>query len=142
MLEPKSLERYSFLWSQARQVIAAVALFVGGVPVVYYFSFLYFLAPFLTLMWLITGASSVYLLYRWNKAGQRVFGGKDKTDTAAFLISGITGVNLGLAGLLSTNIGMSIASGRIIFIVTGAVYLWTAWHLHKRWNENGQRLFS
>ena len=142
LLQPKALERYSFLWSQARQVIAAVALFVGGVPVVYYFGFLNFLAPLLTLMWLITGAASVYLLYRWNKAGKRVFGGKDTMDTVAFLISGITGVNLGLVGLIGTNVGMSIASGRLVFLITGAVYLWTAWHLQKRWNENGQHLFS
>ena len=141
LLSSKSLDRYSFLWSQARQVIAAVALLVGGVPVVFYFSFLMFLAPFLTLMWLITGATSGYLLWRWYKGGQRVFGGTDTKDKVAFLISGITGINLGLAGLLSTNIGMSIASGRGIFLVTGIVYLWTAWYLQKRWKENGQKLF-
>lgn len=141
LLEPSSLERYSFLWSQARQVIAAVALLVGGVPVVFYFSFLMFLAPFLTLMWIVTGATSGYLLWRWHKGGQRVFGGTDMKDKVAFLISGITGINLGLAGLLSTNIGMSIASGRGIFLVTGILYLWTAWYLQKRWKENGQRLF-
>lgn len=135
------LERYSFLWSQARQVIAAVALFVGGVPVIYYFSFLGSLSPFLTLMWLISGITSAYLLYSWNKRGRRLFGGKDQKDMIAFLISTVTGINLGLAGLLGSNIGMSIASGRLIFLVTGLVYLWTAWHLQKRWNANGHRLF-
>jgi len=140
--EPKTLERYSFLWSQARQVIAAVALLVGGVPVVYYFGFLRFLAPFLTLAWLISSVASGYLLYRWEKGGRRVFGGKDQKDTAAFLISGVTGINLGIVGLLGTNIGMSIASGSGILLVTGLVYLWTAWHLHRRWKEHGERLFS
>lgn len=136
------LERYSFLWSQARLVVAAVALFVGGVPVVYYFPFLSFLAPFLTLMWLISGAAAVYLLWRWNRGGKRVFGGKDQKDTVAFIISCATGLNLGFTGLFGTNVGMSIASGRGIFIVTGLVYLATAWYLHKRWTANGQRVFS
>ena len=140
-LEPKSLERYSFMWSQARQVIAAVALFVGGVPVVFYFSFLMFLATFLTLMWLISGAASGYLLYCWNKKGRRLFGGTDQKDMIAFLVSVATGLNLGFAGLFSTNIGMSISSGRLVFILTGAIYLWTAWHLQKRWKASGMKLF-
>lgn len=141
-LQPQRLQRYCFLWSQARQVLAAVALFVGGIPtVVYFFPSSSFLASLLTPTWLISGFASAFLLYRWNEGGRKLFGGTDQKDMIAFLISGVTGINLGLAGLLGTNFGMTIASGRTIFFVTGVVYVWTVWHLQKRWNESGQRLF-
>ena len=142
---PDQLERYSFMWSEARLVIAAVALFIGGVPPVLAFNpfpALYSsLSSLLQLAWLISGAASVYLFYRWNKAGKRLFGHKESRDKYAFLISIVSGVNLGLVGLLGTNVGMSISSSSVMFMVTGFLYLLSAGYLWKRWNRSGQRVF-
>lgn len=142
---PAQLERNSFLWSEVRLVVAAVALFIGGVPPALAFNPISSLVPMifslLKIAWLISGAASAYLLYRWYSNGQRVFGGRDAKDRGAFLVSGISGINLGLVGLLGTNIGMSIASGSLVFGAVGAVYLVAAWHLYQRWNASHQQLF-
>lgn len=139
------LEKNSFLWTEARLVIAAVALFLGGVPV------LYVAAPIpalfglehivLVLAWIISGAASCYLLYGWNKHGRKIFDGKSTKDTTAFLIATVSGVNLGLAGLLGTNIGMTITMNRVVLSLVGLAYLWSAWHLWSRSNPHGKKLF-
>ena len=143
--QPNELEKLSFLWSQARLVVAAVALFIGGVPPLLAFNpipGLYgLLSSLLTLAWIISGAASAYLLYRWQAGGQMLFGGKNQKDLAAFAVSIISGFNLGLTGLLKTNIGMSISSNQLIFIVTGLIYLAAAWHLFQRWNAKNQKVF-
>ena len=144
-LHPDRLERYSFLWSEARLVVAAVALLLGGVPVLKAL----FPSPalsgpvglVLTVTWLASGAASGYLLYRWFTGGKTLFGGKATLDTAAFLVSGVSGVNLGLTAILGTNIGMSIFSGGGIFVIVAVVYLATAFHLFKRWRASGQKVF-
>jgi uncharacterized membrane protein YuzA (DUF378 family) len=147
-LHPDRLERYSFLWSEARLVIAAVALFIGGTPPLIAAAFalrlpiLGLIVPLLTLAWILSGAASAYLLYRWFKGGQRVFGGKDKMDTAAFFVSVVSGLNLGLAGLLSRNIGMSIFPGYVFFVIAGLAYLVSAWHLYRRWKSHGEKVVS
>jgi len=138
------LEDYSFKWSQARLVIAAAALFLGGIPPVVYFNpipALYgSISTLLRLAWLISGVASVYLLYRWN--GQRkLFGRKDRIDTLAFFVSAISGINLGIAGLIGLNIGMAVTSGSFIFTVVGLLYLVSAWRLHKHWKLNDRKLF-
>ncbi len=142
---PNKLERYSFLWSEARLLIAAVALFIGGVPPVLAFNpvsaFYSLLSSLLTLCWIISGVASVYLLYRWNKNGKKLFAVSKQYDTAAFLVMIVTGFNLGITGLIGTNIGMSIFSGRLIFTIGGAIYLITLYYLHTRWNESGKKLF-
>src|SRR3989344_6701391 len=110
--QPAQLERYSFLWSQARLLIAAVALFIGGVPPVLAYNpipGLYGLvSSLLTLSWIISGVAALYLAYRWNANHQMLFGGKAQRDTIAFFISVVSGINLGLTGVLGNNIGMSI----------------------------------
>lgn len=141
--QPEKLERYSFIWSEIRLILAAIALFLGGTPV------LYALVPapsglissILTLCWIISGLAALYLLYRWFQNKQLLFGGKESKDTAAFMILVISGINLGLTGILRQNIGMNISSAQFIFVVVGIIYLVVAAYLYRRWKESGQKLF-
>ncbi len=141
---PKDLERYSFLWSEARLLIGAVALLIGGVPPLYLIAptSLFATARFgLIVCWIISGLTALYLLFQWWKNGQKVFGKKDVKDTIAFLVLVLSGINLGLTGVLGKNIGMTILSGRFVFFITAAVYLYVAYHLYSRWKAHGERLF-
>ena len=142
---PANLDKYSFLWSEARLIIAAVALFIGGVPPVIYFnpfSGLYGpVSSLLHLAWIISGLASVYMLYRWNSIGKTLFGKKEKNDMYAFFVSVISGINLGLTGILGNNIGMSIASSRFVFAIVGLLYLASAGYLWKRWKAHSQKIF-
>jgi hypothetical protein len=139
---PEKLERYSFLWSEVRLIIAAVALFLGGIPP------LLFLIRFpsgliittLTLSWIISGLSAGYLLYRWSKV-RTLFGTKENLDLVAFFVMVVSGINLGLTGIFSTNIGMSISTNGVVFLAVGILYLASAYHLHRRWRANGQKIF-
>ena len=145
--KPDKLERYSFLWSEVRLFIASIALFLGGVPPVLKIfsssSGLYGLvSSLLTISWIISGLASAYLLYRWYSGQRRLFGEKKPLDTTAFFVMVITGFNLGFAGLVGTNIGMSITSNYIIFVITGLLYLGSAMHLFSRWKASGQKIFS
>lgn len=143
--QPERLEYYSFVWSEVRLIIAAVALFIGGAPPIYLIaptSFFSLAQTGLTVAWLISGVSAVYLLYRWYGNGMKVFGGKETKDTLAFIALVVSGINLGLVPLLGKNIGMSILSGRGIFFITGIIYLVVAYYLYNRWKSHGERLFS
>jgi hypothetical protein len=144
---PEQLERYSFLWSEARLLIAAISLIIGGVPVVYRvfgyaYGFTSIVAGLLTLSWLISGAAAIYLAYCWNESGQKLFGKKEMADRIAFFISIISGINLGVVGLTRQNIGMNIFSSQVIFAITGVIYLVAAGYLWMRWNTSGKKLFS
>lgn len=143
--KPDQLERYSFLWSQTRLIIAAIALFLGGVPPVLKFNpipGLYgIVSSLLTLAWIISGVAAAYLLYRWYSNNQMIFKGRVQSDTIAFFVSVISGFNLGITGLSGNNIGMSISSNYILFVITGVIYLAAAWHLQQRWNASGQKIF-
>lgn len=141
-MEPVRLEKYSFYWSEARLLIAALALFLGGVPPALLILPIPVTGALLTICWIISGIVSGYLLYRWYKGGQKVFGGKAPLDTAAFLINVVTGFNLGIAGLIGKNIGMTISSNHLVFAIAGILYLATAYHLFMRFNKNGKRIFS
>ena len=142
---PEKLERYSFLWSEARLVIASVALFLGGVPPVMALNpipaFYNLISSLLTLCWIVSGVAAGYLLYRWHTGGKTLFHEKRQHDTIAFFVMVVSGLNLGLAGLISTNIGMSISSNRLILTIVGALYLIAAYYLHKRWHASGQKMF-
>ncbi len=139
---PAQLERTSFLWSEARLLIAAVALFLGGVPpVVYFFGSAGGLWSLLKIAWIASGVASAYLGYRWYTGGQRVFGGKDQKDLAAFAVSVLSGLNLGWTGLSGNNIGMSISYSKTVFLITGVVYVVAAYQLWRRWKASGERLF-
>ena len=83
----------------------------------------------------------MYLVYRWNKEGQKIFGKRDTLDTVAFFVTAVSGVNLGLVPILGTNIGMSISSSKLIFFIVGLVYLACAYHLLKRWKVHGEKIF-
>jgi uncharacterized membrane protein YuzA (DUF378 family) len=139
--QPGQVEMRTFLWSQARLVVAAVALFLGGIPPILLVLNGTIVFGLLKLAWIISGVASAYLGYRWYNNGQRVFGGKDRNDTIAFLVSVISGLNLGWTGLAGINIGMSIASNRVIFFLVGAVYVWAAYTLQQRYNAYGHKLF-
>ena len=143
--QPAQLEKYSFLWSEARLIVAALALFLGGVPPIMYlaqvlglYNPLYSL---LTMAWILSGLASAYMLYRWNMNGRKLFGAREPKDMYAFFVSVISGLNLGFAGLLGTNIGMSISSAYPLFIAVGVAYILSAVHLNKRWREHGQKIF-
>jgi hypothetical protein len=141
---PNELERYAFLWSEARLFIAAAALLLGGVPV------LRALLPIpalygivglvLTISWIISGVAACYLLYRWYGGGKRIFGGKGPRDTTAFLVMVVSGINLGLVPFLG-NIGMSISSNYVIFVLVAVVYILAAVHLNRRWKSSGRKMF-
>lgn len=137
---PERLERYSFLWSEARLIIAAVALFLGGVPplvkILGWASFTYTL---LTLSWIISGIAAVFLGYKWYKS-RVLFGGKENLDLLAFGVMVISGINLGLVPILG-NIGMRIAASKGIFVAVGVLYLAAAYHLYRRWKANGEKIF-
>ena len=140
---PAELEKYAFWWSEARLVIAAFALLLGGIPPIYMLlPGMYALtAPLLKICWVISGVVSAYLGYRWYTGGQKVFGGKEIKDTVAFAILVVTGLNLGVTGIFGVNIGMSLAGGRLIFLLAGLVYLAVAGYFFKRWNESGKKIF-
>jgi hypothetical protein len=138
---PGKLEHYSFWWSEVRLVLAAIALFLGGYPLIYKIMPSGLTSSLLTISWLISGVVSVYLAYRWNAGGQRLFGQKEMKDTVAFWVMVISGVNLGLVAIIDKNIGMSISSNKVIFIAVGVLYLLAAYHLHKRWKSNGEKIF-
>ncbi len=143
--QPAQLEKYSFLWSEARLIIAAFALFLGGVPPLRYFlggQMSYgFINLVLTLSWLISGVASAYMLYRWNENGRMLFGKKQSNDLYAFLVSVVSGLNLGLVAILGRNIGMGISSSYLVFVIVGVVYIISAMHLHRCWKENGGKIF-
>ena len=142
--QPHQLERYSFLWTETRLVIAAVALLMGG-PLLYTVfpipSLFGLLRLLLTLGWLISGFASGYLFYRWYFGSKTLFGHKKQLDTIAFLVSVVSGVNLGLAGLFQKNLGMSIFSTYGFWVIAGIAYLVTAAYLFRRWKESGEKIF-
>ena len=142
---PEALLRNSFLWSEARLVIAAMALLIGGVPPVMYFNpftGLYgLLGNLLTLSWIISGLTAGYLLYRWNDGKRVLFGGHKQQDAAAFLVLAVSGLNLGIVGVFGRNIGMTITSSYFVFVIVALIYLWSAGYLFKRWKEYGRKIF-
>lgn len=145
-MKPENLEKYSFLWSEVRLIVAAVALGVGGVPPVFLLPIpvaLFRLVSLgLTLAWIISGAASAYLLWRWYDGGQKLFGKKDTRDTVAFFVSIVSGFNLGIVGLTGSNIGMAISSSRFIFGITALIYIIAAVYLYQRWTASGKKLYT
>lgn len=135
------------MWSEARLIISAVALFLGGVspllglfPTADHYSAVW---PILKISWIISGITSAYLLYRWSEK-KTLFGKKNLWDRIAFLVTVVSGLNLGVTGFLGTNIGMSLVEGRseMVFIVTGMIYVATAIYLLMRWKDSDQRIFQ
>ena len=133
----ENIEKYSFLWSEARLVIAAVALFIGGQPPL--LKILPGAYGLLGLFWLVSGVAAGYLLYRWFKV-RTLFGAKEKLDLYAFFVMVVSGINLGLTPLVG-NIGMSLLYNKLVFLVVGVLYLASAYHLYRRWLANNKRIF-
>lgn len=143
--DPETLERYSFLWSEARLVVAALALLIGGIPPVIAYNPIPGLNGVVRLLliaaWILSGIAAAYLLYRWNAGHRVIFGAKRNLDTIAFFVMIVSGLNLGFAGLLGKNIGMSIVSGRGVFALLALIYLASAGYLFRRWKEHGKKIF-
>jgi hypothetical protein len=142
----KKLERYSFLYSELRLIVAAVALGIGGVPPVMYVAVMLpmlsmFIATLLSLAQILAGLASAYLVFRWQQHGWQVFGGKQQADQLAFFVSTFSGIHLGIAGLAGVNIGMQFTMSYVVFAVAALAYVISAWYLYKRWKEEGERLF-
>lgn len=95
----------------------------------------------LTIMWIMSGAAAVYLLYRWYKNKYMIFGGAGIYDKVAFLVSTVSGINLGIVGVIGTNIGMSISSNRTVFLVVALIYIISAAYLLQRWTTSGKKVF-
>lgn len=135
-------DRYGFLWSEARLVIAALALFLGGVPpALRFFGWFPLVGALLLICWVVSGLVSAYLLYRWFEHNWHLFGAKRPLDMAVFAVNIVSGLNLGIAGLIGRNIGMSISSNYTVFVIVALVYLASAAQLYIRWNSNGEKLF-
>ena len=141
---PEKLERYAFMWSIARMVIASVSLFFGAVPIALRI-FDYQLGFFVQLAWLISGIASIYLGYMWYKNKKSIFGANHQNDTIFFLILVITGINLGYT-ITGYNFGMSFAYSLpltwLIFKLTALGYLYVAYNLWKKWKAHDEHLFS
>ncbi len=141
---PKKLERYAFLWSLLRMVIAALSLFLGGMPIYYKVVSSSSGGGLLTLAWIISGVAAFYLGYLWLQNGKKVFGG-DQKITIFFLIMVVTGINLGWTGIAGNNVGMNLVGyggvADLILKATAIVYLFVAYTLWNAWNTNGEKLF-
>jgi len=141
---PDTLATAAFLWSEARLVIAAVALVVGGPPALVFFSIapIYGLLVLLVkLSWIISGAASLYLAYRWFTAKGYVFDRTTRKDGAMLLVAIVSGINLGLTGILQVNPGLSLFTGYIFSLIGAVLYVYAAYHLYQRWEECGRKLF-
>ncbi|MFM2357959.1 MAG: hypothetical protein RJA61_696 [Candidatus Parcubacteria bacterium] len=140
-LKRDRLIAYSFLWSEARLVIAAGALFLNGVPPISLIFGLYgFMGTLLTFAWIISGVASGYLLYQWHKEGGQLFGKKELSDRVYFFVLIVSGFNLGFAGLFKTNIGMSISSNYVLFLIVGLLYIFSAYYLFTQWKKNNKKI--
>jgi len=62
-------------------------------------------------------------------------------DMAALGVSIVSGINLGLTGILGRNIGLGISANTVILIVVGIVYLAAAYRLYTRWSSFGKKIF-
>ena len=138
---PKNLFKYAFMWNQVRLVVAAASLILGGFPVALriFSSSNSMVGSLLTLSWIISGVAALYLLYMWFQSGKKLWGGSERTDVAAFWVAIISGLHLGIAGILGTNIGMTVIPSTfltLVMLVAGILYLWSAFHLHKRYSKS------
>ncbi len=142
-MRPATLVRYAFYWSQARLLIAAAALFLGGVPpLIYLFpAFADVGANILYVFWIVSGIVSAYLLYHWLRADQKLFGHQDYWDLAAFWVSIISGINMGFNGIFHINIGMRISTDPTVFMIVGVIYLLAALRLFTRYRGHSNKLF-
>ena len=142
-MNSKVLDNLSFWWSEIRLAIAAVALFIGGVPPIFLFvqpSLYSFVGLLLKIAWIVSGLSAGYLLYRWYDTGQKLFGHKDHRDMLSFLVLVLSGINLGFAGIFGQNLGMAITTSHLLFIVVGFIYIFAAWQLWNSYRTNKSRI--
>ena len=143
-MDSHQLETYSFWWSEVRLIIAALALFIGGVPPIYLVAppAMYAITALgLKIAWIISGLAAGYLLYRWYDGGQKLFGHKDGKDTIAFLVLAASGLNLGFTGVFGRNLGLSITTNHIVLILVALLYLYSAWQLWTHASKHKGEIF-
>ncbi len=147
-MSSSDLLRYAFLWTIARLILAAIALLIGGKPLITVLLSIVSLQHLpivyaaITIAWLISGAASVYLLYMWHMHGKKLFGKHDAIDMGAFLLAALSGINLGVMGVTGVNLGISIVSGNYVaFLIMAILYLASAYHLYTKWDAHHQKLF-
>ena len=138
---PQRLERYSFLWSLARLIFAALALLTGGTPIVTRILPFGLVNNIIILTWMISGLASGYLIFRWFKKGQKLYGTKKPLDLIPFFIMIVSGFNLGIAGFFGTNPGMLIIRNNYVFVLVSLIYIVTTVYNFKRWMSNDEKLF-
>jgi len=147
IIKNKSLLEWVFAWNQLRLVIAGATLVLAKQSPILMYLYIPLITPLaaslMSLAWIISGLAGAYLIYAWNKAGRTIFGGNERKDVIAFWIATITGVHLGIAGLVGLNIGFSVTPMAIstpIMIAAGLAYFWSAYHLHSR--GGAKKLFA
>jgi uncharacterized membrane protein YuzA (DUF378 family) len=140
----EQLANYAFLWSEARLVIAAIALVMGGPPVLLFFPFapIYGLLVLLVkLAWIVSGVASLYLLYRWAGASWYVFDKANRGDVSAFVVMIVSGINLGITGIIQVNPGLSFFPAYVFSLIGAGAYAWAAYRLYVKWQGSGRRVF-
>jgi hypothetical protein len=141
--DPQELIKYSFYWSEIRLLVAALALLLGGIPpVMMVLPGIPLIGTLLTLSWIVSGVTAIYLAYRWYRNDFMIFGEKNLRDIAAFGVMVVSGINLGIVGLSGTNIGMSISSHYTAFVIVAVVYVASAAWLYMRYSSARGTLFS
>ena len=143
-MNSRELTAYSFWWSEVRLLVAAIALFIGGVPPIYLMvppSLFSITTLLLKLAWIISGVAVIYLLYRWYETGQKLFGHKDHKDTLAFLVLAVSGLNLGFAGVFGRNLGLGITTNHLVLFVVAVCYLAAAWQLWNHGKKHDGKIF-
>lgn len=137
-----NLQRYSFFILLALLVLSAGALFLGGRPPVTLITGNSSMAwSLLNVSWIVSGAAAVYLGYQWLQHNKQIFGDNDTKDTVAFGFMILSGLNIGILGVLNINLYFQLVAGYVAFIITGAASLACAGYVFKRWQESGETLF-
>ena len=134
-MNPANLVRYAFYWTMAQMAITVLALLMGGYPPVFYILGYGSLVTLgLKLAWIMSGAAAAYLLYRCYKNKHKIFTKETPYDKPAFLFAIITGLNLGVVGLLNKNIAMMITSSGVIYNLVAVAYVVAIIYLWRRWS--------
>jgi len=95
----------------------------------------------LDIAWIVSGIAAGYLVYEWLQHSRQVFRG-NRNATYAFWFMILTGVNVGIAGILGPNLFLNIFSSSLFHYVTGALCLFAAIYLFIAWRRSGGVIFT
>ena len=143
LMQPHNLEKYSFYWLIASLALTVISLLMGGSPIAMtVFGYGALVSLLLKISWILSGAAGGYLLYRWYTAERTLFGEKRNQDLAAFMVATITGVNIGIYGIIQQNILMMMFMASIFNTIGAVLYVVVVIYLWRRWQESGGNLFN